>query len=117
MSTIQKTSRVHPGAGERDVVELSKRVEELSRQVAEGERPQLSSRLMETAHNSSDLIALTAATTVLVKHGLGRKVRGWKIVDIDAAATVYRDTSSSADLTVYLPLVASANCNVKLEVF
>lgn len=73
-------------------------------------RPQLSSELL-------DPVALTSGTTKLVQHKLGRAVRGFKVVDINAAAHVFRDSSSTADLTKYLPVQANANCTVTLEVF
>lgn len=62
-------------------------------------------------------IALTTGSTNLVKHKLGRKVRGFRIVDANAASTYYRDTASTADLTNFLPLVVSANVTVDIEVF
>ncbi len=63
-------------------------------------------------------IALASGATTLVQHGLGRTVKGWTITRIDAAATVYDQIgTTSADLTQYLPLYASAACTVNLVVF
>ena len=61
--------------------------------------------------------ALLAASTVLVEHTLGRAYRGWRVVDKNANATVWRDTTSTADATLFLPLACSANVTVDLEVF
>ena len=74
------------------------------------DKPELDSVLIED-------VELTAATTVLVEHRLDRAFRGWRIVDIDAAATVHRDATSTANASTYLPLQASANCTVALLVF
>lgn len=62
-------------------------------------------------------IELTTGSTNLVTHKLGRKIRGFRIVDANAASTYYRDTSSTADLSIYLPIVVSANVTVDIEVF
>lgn len=61
---------------------------------------------------------LDSTKTVLVSHRLGRKYVGWHVVDIDSHATVIRDTTSSADPGLYVPLKASAGTpNVKIWVF
>lgn len=62
-------------------------------------------------------VDLANGTTTLVEHKLGRAYRGWRVSDTTAAATIYRDTTSTADTTRYLPLVASAATTVSLEVF
>ena len=53
----------------------------------------------------------------VINHLLGRKLVGWRIVRLRAAATVYdtQDASVHPDLT--LTLVASAPVTVDLEVF
>lgn len=62
-------------------------------------------------------------STVLVSHGLGRKWRGWYVVDTLEAYPVCRSNSATAlaaDPTLYLPLVApsaAAPFNVSLVVF
>lgn len=61
-------------------------------------------------------VALTT-TTALVKHGLGKKFTGWLVVDSTANAVVYRDTTSTADNKVHIPLKASATTTVSLWVF
>jgi hypothetical protein len=60
---------------------------------------------------------LGAAATTLVEHKLGRKVRGWYVVDSSANAKVNRDVSSTADLTKFLPLYADVETIVDLVVF
>lgn len=62
-------------------------------------------------------IPLLSASTVLVPHGLGRPVRSWKVVDLNADARVWRDTASAAPNTSFLALKCSANCTVRLEVW
>jgi hypothetical protein len=62
-------------------------------------------------------VALGSATTTLVSHKLGRKIRGWWVCDGTASATIYRDTSSTADLATHLPLFSSAETTVSLWVF
>jgi hypothetical protein len=58
--------------------------------------------------------ALTGGANTQVAHKLGRKPVGWRITDIDAAATVYRAAAFDSS---FLTLHASANCNVKLRVW
>jgi hypothetical protein len=48
-----------------------------------------------------------------VFHGLKRQPKGWIVTDRDSAATVYRSSWNTESLT----LVASAGCNIVLEVF
>jgi hypothetical protein len=52
-----------------------------------------------------------------VNHTLGRKLTGWRIIRINAAATIYdtQDQNTMPDLT--LLLTSSAPCVVSLEVF
>lgn len=58
-------------------------------------------------------IKLINGTTV-VNHLLSRQMQGWWIVDIDAAATVYRSAPFNAQT---LTLISSAACTVNLGVF
>lgn len=58
-------------------------------------------------------IAIKSGTNV-INHLLQRQMQGWSIVDIDAAATIYRSQPFN-DLT--LTLTSNANCNILLEVF
>lgn len=52
--------------------------------------------------------------TTVINHGLGRNLRGWIIVSIDAAATVYDNqaTNQMSQLTLSLTSSAAANCNL-----
>lgn len=61
-------------------------------------------------------VALTTSVTN-IEHKLGRAFRGWIITDNTAAATIRRDTSSTADATKFLPLIASASTTVDVYVF
>lgn len=56
-------------------------------------------------------------TTTLVPHGLGRRIVGWHLVDIQGDARVWRDTTSTANDELFLPLKASASVTIKLWVF
>lgn len=60
---------------------------------------------------------LTAATPLAINHKLpvptGKTPEGWRITDIDAAATVHRTAWDDKTIT----LEASANCSITLEVF
>jgi len=58
-----------------------------------------------------------SGTTSNVSHGLGRAYVGWWLIDLQASAIVYRDTTSTADVTLYLPLKASASCTCALWVY
>lgn len=65
-----------------------------------------------------DPIDITIGTsTTLVSHGLGRAYQGWHLADLQGDARVWRDTTSTADETIYLPLRASTSVTVKLWVF
>ena len=72
------------------------------------------------AHVFSNIIedlTLTAATTYLVAHKLGRTYTGWRVVDKTANSVVYRVTTSTADKSKFLALLASANVTISVEVF
>ncbi len=62
-------------------------------------------------------VALVTGSTNLVPHGLGRKFRTWMLLDLQASATVYRDTTSTADLAIYLPILTTANVTLDIAVF
>lgn len=59
---------------------------------------------------------LTASVEEGIPHNLGKEVTAWRVVWQDAAATFYVDPASSLDLTKFLPLTASANVTIRLEV-
>lgn len=61
-------------------------------------------------------VALVNGTTT-VNHKLGEKLHGWRIVGINAAATIYdkQATNQTPDLT--LVLVSNAACVASIEVF
>lgn len=61
-------------------------------------------------------IALAAASTTLIPHGLNRVPRGWRLVDNVADSRVWRDTTAALPER-YLALKCSADTTVKLEVF
>jgi len=58
-----------------------------------------------------------STSTTLVPHGLARKFQGWHLLDIQGDARVWRDTTSTADNTKFLPLRASTSVVVRLWVF
>lgn len=58
-------------------------------------------------------VSLTTGSNV-INHKLGRTPQGWRIVDIDGAAQIYR---SQAFNNLTLTLTSSANVTVALEVF
>lgn len=58
-------------------------------------------------------ISLGVGATV-VNHKLGRTPQGWRVVDIDGAATIYR---SEALNNLTLTLTSDAAVTVSLEVF
>lgn len=62
-------------------------------------------------------IDIVSGSTNLINHKLGRNYRGWVVTNIDAAATVHLDETSTAPKSLHLPLVTSATCVVGLWVF
>lgn len=57
-------------------------------------------------------VAIDTASTICY-HTLGRVPTGWRLLDIDAAASVFRKAWDARTIT----LDTSANCNIKAEVF
>jgi len=105
--TLRAFDRAPSGDPERFVEQLQDRIEEFTKQLTT--QPGLDTRLISN-------IAVST-TVVLVEHGLGRAFQGWRVVDINANVVVYHDSSSTADITKFLPLKASGNATIKLEVF
>jgi hypothetical protein len=60
-------------------------------------------------------VSLSATTTSLA-HGLGRRFKRWVVVDKTSSADVWRDETSTADLTQFLPLVATGPVQVTILV-
>ncbi len=60
-------------------------------------------------------VALINGTTV-INHKLSRKLQGWKLVRIRAAATIYdsQDTNPSPDLTLRLVSNAAVICDIEV---
>lgn len=58
-------------------------------------------------------VSLINGVTV-INHGLGAKLQGWKIVDIDGAATIHRSAPLNA---LTLTLTSNAAVTVSLECF
>jgi hypothetical protein len=73
------------------------------------------SRISNSA-NILDDVPLKTGNNV-INHKLGRKLKGWRIIRQDAAASIYdaQATNQSPDLT--LVLISSAPCLLSLEVF
>lgn len=61
-------------------------------------------------------ISLSNGTTV-VNHLLGRKLQGWFIVGINAAATVFDNQATNQMPQLTLSLTSNAACTVNLWVF
>lgn len=55
--------------------------------------------------------------STIVNHGLQRKLIGWIVVGIDAAATIYDNQASNQTPQLTLSLTSDAACNVNLWVF
>jgi hypothetical protein len=82
--------------------------------------PVLNSRLVETIpYNGTEIPIVLNTTFGNIPHRLGRRARGWIVIDQNADATVWRDTTPGAnpDETKFLRLRASAAVTVKLLVF
>lgn len=73
--------------------------------------------LQDTGDGLGQGIALLAASTTLVAHGLGKAWTAWRVVGLKQNAVVYEDTATAAPATSHLALKCSANCTVKLEVW
>ena len=58
-----------------------------------------------------------STATLDIPHKLGRKYRGYFIADLTADVRVYRDTTSTKDPAVILPLKASGTATAKVWVF
>lgn len=61
-------------------------------------------------------ILLSDGTTV-VNHLLGRKLLGWRIIGINAAAIIYDGQTNNQTPDLTLILISDAICKVNLEVF
>lgn len=55
--------------------------------------------------------------TATINHGLGRKLVGWRIIGINAAATVHDNQANNATPDLTLLLVSSAAATANIEVF
>lgn len=61
-------------------------------------------------------VSLSNGTTI-VNHKLGRKLIGWFVVGINAAATIYDNQASNQTPQLTLSLTSNASCQVNLWVF
>lgn len=62
-------------------------------------------------------VLLTQSRENLVHHGLGRSYISWFLCDRTAAVTVWRYSASTADDSLYLPLMTTVTTTVDLVVF
>ena len=109
------TRSTWPLADKTDAAEVWRQLRKVEDRLIE-----LSQRLEQRLHCDAqqlDSIAMGLGTTVLIPHKLGRAAVGWVVTDITADATVHVDTASTADLSLYLPLQASAACIIGLLVW
>ena len=74
------------------------------------ERPSLAINLLEG-------LTLTSGSENLIEHGLDRAVRGWRIVDVNLATDIFRNTATTADPTRFLSLTTTLTASVSIEVF
>jgi hypothetical protein len=74
--------------------------------------------LVNKTQNDSTILSSISLTTGVntISHKLGYPLSGWKIIDIDAAASVFR-VQSSMNTSTFLYLQSSAPCTVSIEVF
>lgn len=95
-------------ATSQDINDLQANIERTVKQFTD--REHLLSTLIED-------VLLISGQENWVEHGLGKEIRGWRVVDINFPCIVWRVGTSTASLTKYLPLGVSRNCTVSLEVF
>lgn len=62
-------------------------------------------------------ILLTAGVENWVVTGLGRPIRGWHQIDVSGFTRIYRYMDSTADLSLYLPLITENTVRVSLLIF
>jgi hypothetical protein len=62
-------------------------------------------------------VFLATGSTQEVNHKLGKKPEGWFVLDIDAPAVIYRDTTKIKLLDRILYLVTDVDVNLKIWVF
>lgn len=62
-------------------------------------------------------LTLETGTENHVVHGLDREFIGWYIIDKSGAADVYRKTDSTADKSIYLPLVTNSRVIISIIIF
>lgn len=103
----------------RDLTEAQSQVKRVLDEIVNTRRPWLSSEVLR-ASGADVECDLVQARENLVEHGLGKTVQGWRVVDLQGPAFVWRITSpvsSGYDSTKYLCLACSASVTVKLEVW
>lgn len=61
-------------------------------------------------------ISLVAGQINTIGHGLAQPLSGWKIIDINADANVWR-VNNTSNTSTFLYLQCSTNCIVSIEVF
>lgn len=66
--------------------------------------------------NILDGVILSVGSNV-INHLLGQKLIGWRIIGINAAATIYDSQASNQTPDKTLVLVSNAVCTLSLEVF
>lgn len=102
-----------------DLMQAQDAVQVVLDEIAYTRRPQLSSEVL-TADGAYVEVALSFGVENLVEHGLQREPIGWRLVDIQGPAFVWRVASPSTtdyDATKHLALGCSYDVTVKLEVW
>lgn len=92
--------------------ELARQGNALSERIASYLRRLTDNAALDYVETSS--ILLTGGVDTVVNHKLGRMPQAWQIIDINAAATVFRNAAFDP---LTLTLRASAICTVKLRVW
>lgn len=63
----------------------------------------------------NNIVLINGATTI--NHKLGRKLQGWLLIGVSAAATIYDSQATNQQPDLTLVLHSNAACTVNLYVF
>lgn len=92
----------------------------LDMQLAQAPPAQAINQLLDNPESHSLYLgefAIVTGQENAIAHKLDRALVGWKLVDKDADARVWRTAAPARDALTHLTLECSANVNVKLVVF
>lgn len=81
-------------------------------------KSQIDPALGNSLINGTQLIGINLINgTTVINHKLGRKLQGWFLTGLNAAATIYDQQSSNPSPQLTLILHSSASCLVNIWVF